>query len=362
MRDYSTLGGKPGFGKKKIPMELVQIRKNLAGPWRAVWNTLPADVKTFLNPYYRKYIANNRLFLVFWPTFRCNYECSYCPLHTKFDFATVYPKSSEKRWEHWVQALEKLPPAMIYVAGGEPFLYADLPDLLNNLPAKHELIGIVSNLSMPARVIKKINNPIRLNASFHRECVSSEDFIGKVKELQESFHIMVNMVATPENLPAIAAIDALLKSHNISLHIDPFVDTGFRYSDEQLALLKKHTKLDRASMPEFNDFSLKSCSAGRNYVNLMPNGDVFVCASGFQYVHSPLFAHVVGNQDTSHYRMKNLLDPDFSLNRLDISCALPCQAYCDRDMAVIKVAGPPNESQMPAGNGTCSEASPARVA
>jgi MoaA/NifB/PqqE/SkfB family radical SAM enzyme len=321
-------------------MELVQIRKKLAGPWRAVWNTLPTDVQTFLNPYYRKYVINNRLFLVFWPTFRCNYSCSYCPVHTKFDFATVFPKSSEKSWEQWVEALEKLPPAMIYVAGGEPFLYAGLPDLLNNLPAKHELLGIVSNLSMPARVIKKIKKPTRLNASLHRECVSTEAFIEKVKELQESFHIVVNIVATPENLPAIEAVDALLKSHNISLHVDPYIDTGFEYSKEQLALLKKHAKIDRASMPEFNDFSLKSCSAGRNYINLMPNGDAFACASGFEYVYSPLFSHVVGEQKTDHYRMKNLFDPAFSLNTSNISCTLPCQAYCDRDMAVIKVVGP----------------------
>jgi hypothetical protein len=74
-----------------------------------------------------------------------------------------------------------------------------------------------------------------------------------------------------------------------------------------------------------------------NYLNVMPNGDVFTCASGFAYVHSPLFAEVVGDQNTDHYRMGNLFDSDFALNKSNVSCTLPCEAYCDRDAALIKV-------------------------
>jgi MoaA/NifB/PqqE/SkfB family radical SAM enzyme len=258
-------------------------------------------------------------------------------VHTKFDFATVFPKAGEKTWQQWVEALEKLPPATIYFAGGEPFLYAGLPDLLNNLPAKHRLTGVVTNLSLPARVIQKIKRRIHLNASFHREFVGTEAFVAKVKELSDSFEIAVNIVATPENLPAIAAIDELMKSRNVTLHVDPFVDPTFRYSEEQLLLLRKHTAADRKDLPEFEDFSLKACSAGRKYINLMPNGDVFACASGFEYYHSPLFAHLAAGKRVDHYRMGNLFEPGFSLNKEDILCDLPCQAYCDRDSVIIKV-------------------------
>jgi MoaA/NifB/PqqE/SkfB family radical SAM enzyme len=317
-------------------VSLVQIQQKLYRPWQAVWHSLPASARHFLHPYYRK-IFNNRLIVLLWPTFRCNYSCSYCPVHTKFDFATVYPRSSEKTWQQWVDAFEKLPPAVFYVAGGEPFLYAELPELLNNLPSKHNVFGIVSNLSLPARVIKKVKARIHLNASLHRECVSTEEFVAKVLDLQDSFHLEVNIVATPENLPAIEAIDKLLNSHDITLHVDPFVDTEFHYDSEQLKLLRKHTTIDRSNLIEFSDRSLKSCSAGMNYLNVMPNGDVFTCASGFAYVHSPLFAEVVGDQNTDHYRMGNLFDSDFALNKSNVSCTLPCEAYCDRDAALIKV-------------------------
>jgi MoaA/NifB/PqqE/SkfB family radical SAM enzyme len=320
-------------------MDLVHIQQILHRPWQFVWRNLPARVRHFLHPYYRK-LFSNRFIVVFWPTFRCNYSCSYCPVHTKFDFATVFPKACEKTWQQWVEALEKLPPAVIYIAGGEPFLYAGLPDLLNNLPAKHRLLGIVTNLSMPTRVFKKIKRSTHLNASFHRECVGEEAFIAKVKELRDSFDIEVNIVATPENLPAIAAADELLKSRRVTLHVDPYVDPDFRYSAEQLKLLEKHIQSDRNALPDFDDFSHKSCSAGRNYINLMPNGEAFTCASGYSYGYSPLSAHLVAGKKTDHYRMGNLFDSDFSLNTTDISCTLPCQSYCDRDAVIVRLIEP----------------------
>lgn len=318
-------------------MNLQRLQQILHGPWQRVWCSFPPRVRYFLQPYYRK-IFRNRFIVVFWPTFRCNYSCSYCPVHTKFDFTTVFPKACERTWQQWAEALEKLPPAVIYIAGGEPFLFAGLPDLLNHFPAKHRLLGIVTNLSMPASVFRRIRRPPYLNASFHRECVSEESFLAKVKELSDSFHLEVNIVATPENLPVIAMIDELLKSRHITLHVDPYVDPGFRYSAEQLELLEKHIQPDRKALPEFDDFSHKSCSAGRNYINLMPNGDVFTCASGYSYVYSPLFANIVRGASTDQYRMGNLFDSDFSLNAGDISCALPCEAYCDRDSVQVKMS------------------------
>jgi MoaA/NifB/PqqE/SkfB family radical SAM enzyme len=328
-------------------MDSAHILQFFYRPWQFVWYKMPMRARHFLQPYYRK-VFSNRFIVVFWPTFRCNYDCWYCPVHTKFDFATVFPKACEKTWQQWVEALEKLPPAVIYIAGGEPFLYAGLPDLLNNLPSKHRLLGIVTNLSMPTRVFKKIKRSTHLNASFHREFVSEEAFIAKVKELQESFHVEVNIVATPENLPVIVSVDELLKSKQVTLHVDPYVDPGFRYSAEQLKLLQKHTQSDHNrnanALVEFDDYSRKSCSAGRNYINLMPNGDVYTCASGYSYAHSPLFTHIVAGQSTDHYRMKNLFDSDFSLNTTDVSCTLPCQAYCDRDSVLIKSIEPAQES------------------
>ena len=242
--------------------------------------------------------------------------------------------------EQWISALEKLPPAMIYVAGGEPFLYAGLPELVNNLPAKHQLLGIVSNVSLPASVYRKIKRPFHLNASFHREYVSAESFIARVKELQEFLDVHVNIVATPQNLPVISSIDELMKTYRITLHVDPYVDHEFHYSTEERALLRKYTQADRESLVDFDDFSPKQCSAGRNYINLMPDGQVFTCAGGFSYTYSPLYTELVKDKPLGQFRMRNLFDADFALNSSDVVCELPCKDACDRDAVIVKIIEP----------------------
>ncbi len=308
---------------------------NLAGIQRLI----PARMKFSLKPYYRR-VFGNRLHVLFWPTFRCNYRCSYCTVYTKFNFTKVYAPNAEVKVDQWLEGLEKLPPAMIYIAGGEPFLYAKLPDLVNNLPKKHRLLGIVSNISLPASVYRKIERPIHLNASFHREFVSADNFIARVKELQEFFHVHVNIVATPENLPVISSIDELMSKHRISLHVDPYVDHEFRYSAAEQQVLRKHITADRSKLVEFDDFSSKQCSAGRNYINLLPNGDVFTCAAGFNYIHSPLYSEIVKGRDLSHFPMRNLFDSAFKLNSTDVICGLPCKDACDRDAVILKTIQP----------------------
>jgi len=300
---------------------------------------IPPQAKYFLKPYYRKFFSN-RLHILLWPTFRCNYRCSYCTVVTKYNLLNDFPPKSERRAEEWVAALEKLPPAMIYFAGGEPFLYMGLPDLVNNLPKKHQLLGIVSNVSQPTSAYRKIKRSFHLNASFHREFVSESDFVAKVKELQEFLDVHVNIVATKENLPVIASIDALLKTHRMTLHVDPLVDVAFRYSGAEEALLRKYTKADRSTLVQFDDFSAKTCSAGRNYLNLMPDGQAFTCAGGFHYTYSPLYAGMVENRPLGQFRLGNIFDSDFKLNSSDIVCELPCQHACDRDSVTMKSIEP----------------------
>jgi hypothetical protein len=89
------------------------------------------------------------------------------------------------------------------VAGGEPFLYRDLPELVNHPPEQHSLVGIVTNLSVRAEVYRRIKKRIHLNVSLHREFVTPEQFIGKIRELKDQFHLCVNFVAKPENLPVL---------------------------------------------------------------------------------------------------------------------------------------------------------------
>jgi len=308
-------------------------------------NLLPASVKNALKPFYR-IVYPNQLCIVLWITFRCNYKCSYCPIVTKFDFGSIYGKDSERSSEDWIEALNKLPTANIYLSGGEPFLYKELPDFINN-QTKHKILGIVTNATVKTDVYKRINKKTHLNLSFHSEFTNQEKFIAKIKELKatKKYHLNVNIVATRENIPIIVKFQDLLFDEDVSLHIDPLIDADmqFEYTDEEANILKPLWQKDRIATLDrlnFENYSPKICSAGKNYINLMPNGDVFRCASGFDYFYSPLRKSTLLSgpkppYDPKYFHMGNIFDNEFSLDTKPILCELPCPAACDRDMAKI---------------------------
>jgi MoaA/NifB/PqqE/SkfB family radical SAM enzyme len=297
---------------------------------------LPARVKYTLKPYYRK-IFSNKLIVLLNPTWRCNYRCSYCCIVTKFAFTSVVPRAGERTGEEWINGLDKLPSAAVYICGGEPFVYADIAVLVNRLPEKHSLIGIVTNLSQPASVYRKIEKRIHLNASFHREHTNGEEFLAKIKELSPHFHIQVNIVATPENLLVLEQISGELGESAVELHVDPYVDIGFHYSPAQLKTLHRFITPDRKpeTQLDFDDFSPKRCSAGRNYVNFAPDGSAYTCQGGMNFLHSPLHAGLAEGRELDHFRLGNLFDADFRLNSKDVLCSMPCNIACDRDSTII---------------------------
>jgi MoaA/NifB/PqqE/SkfB family radical SAM enzyme len=303
---------------------------------------IPNGMKAFLKPHYRK-LFPNRLHMIFWITFQCNYRCSYCPIVTQFNYGKVVPRDTEKTADEWIEAFEKLPPTMIYISGGEPFLYRGLVDFLNGLPEKHQVLGIVTNLTQKTELYRQIRRKPHLNVSFHREFASDDKFIARVKELQDEYHICVNVVATPENLKVIEAMHERFEKERVALHVDPFIEPGFSYTEEQMSRLKPFLPPDRQNSRQwqFDDYETKICSAGVNYMNLLPDGTVVTCAGGMDYLYSPLVSNILQGQpgehfDVSRFAMGNLFDPNFSLRKSPVACTLPCKAACDLDSVSIK--------------------------
>jgi MoaA/NifB/PqqE/SkfB family radical SAM enzyme len=307
---------------------------------------LPASVKNALKPYYRS-LFPNQLCILLWVTFRCNYRCSYCPVVTRYAYSDIYGNEDERTPEDWIAALDRLPKANVYISGGEPFLFKGLPELVNGLN-RHNILGIVTNATVNTSVYERITKTIHMNLSFHREFVSEDDFLKKVDELRKvgRFHLNVNLVATRENIPMIPKVEKLLTDHRVSLHIDPFVDPdlAFEYTPDEMALLHRYLPPDRTTQMDRLDadrYERKLCSAGQNYINIMPDGTVFRCAGGFDYYHSPLRRRVLeggpdGPYDASYFKTGNIFDPEYHLDDKPVICHLPCTAACDRDMAKIK--------------------------
>jgi hypothetical protein len=152
------------------------------------------------------------------------------------------------------------------------------------------------------------------------------------------------VVATNASDVLIETIADKFRTRRVHLHVDPYVDPDFAYSADQRTRLDRVLQRDRSSHVDrqlnYGDYATKVCSAGRNYINLMPNGDVYTCANGFQYVHSPLSKTIVDAAPrdplVDAYRMGNLFDADFRLRSGDMECHLPCTSPCDFDAVRIR--------------------------
>ena len=289
-----------------------------------------------LKPYFRL-IFPNKLMAAVLITLQCTYKCSYCPYCSKdSDMQSKFPKSCEKSGKEWVEALEKLPPTSFYFCGGEPFFYKDLPYIINNMPEKHSVLGVVTNASMPLETYKKVNKKIYLNVSFHREYVSEDEFIKKVLELKKYFYLCVNIVATEENYEFIKNNIKIFKDNGIAFHIDALIDKASKpheYTEEYEKLINKYAEKSRNIQTEkfLYQKSPKLCSAGKNYYNLLPNGDAVTCSRAIDYKYSPF----VKRDDNPVYELGNIFDGSFKLKPEEFVCSYECISHCDRDYAKI---------------------------
>ena len=304
---------------------------------------LPDRLKYLLKPYFRTLVPNQLIALI-WITFRCNYRCSYCNIVTNFDFGSLSGRDSEKSADEWLLALDRLPSTLFYFAGGEPFLYKELPELINRLPSKHSVIGVVSNGTAKIETFKRLKKRIGINISFHREFIEEEPFIKKISELKDVCNVSVNIVATKENLAILGKLKEKFKENEITLHVDRLVDDHVTYTNDEIQLLDSFLTIERRSQVDqlnYSDYGAKLCNAGKNYINIFPNGDTYTCAGGMEYRHSPLVSDVLKRQpgqsfDVNQFAMGNLFDPGFHLNSGPLICTLPCRAACDRDFTSYK--------------------------
>ncbi len=300
----------------------------------------PASVRSIIRPFHRLFFPN-KIYGYWNITYRCTYHCSYCPFCNIHNYSKTYTKETEKTPDEWFAILEKLPPMAFLLIGGEPMLYSGITDIINNLPKKHSIIGLISNASLPIDLYKKINKKICTSISFHREFAKEEEFIEKVVELNKFMWInSVNIVATPENIPFLEELHSKLTPKGITIRVEPLIKTGFNYTEEQLKQIDKYLKHDRSFKKkiEFYEAQIcKDCSAGKNYINIMPNGDVYSCVGGMEYINTPYRRALIKNeQDLERYKLGNLSDENFSFNKTKKICKYPCIYVCDYDYADIK--------------------------
>jgi len=290
-----------------------------------------------LRSIYRKLFYKDKLQILLYPSFVCNYNCSYCYVK-KGKLLEKFNK--EYTGKEWAGRLNKFEPAAISVTGGETFLWS-LREFLENIDKKHTVF-VTSNLSWDVlkniEWLKRIKN-IKLSFSFHPEMIDVDTFIIKFKLVRNSgIFAIASIVAHPNTFPKLNEYVERFKKEGIPFDVQTYLSPDFKYSEKDKKMLIGYIKTYRNET--FFDFDIepkpKTCVAGQRYFFLSPNGDAYTCQAGFLIDNSEL--HKKWKKKKSIFFMGNIFDDTFKLKKIDV-CRYPCSEYCDLVFAKPKLVG-----------------------
>jgi len=281
--------------------------------------------------YYRKYIIRKKS-AIFYLSFLCNYNCPYCIIK-RAGYPECYPKGVEHSWEEWVKVFEKKSPSIINITGGEPFLYPNLIELVNNIPKKH-IVNITTNLSLPVKeFINRVSKRFQITASFHSYEADSDSFKNKVIQLKKAgFNIHVTFVGYPEKIYLIPDLKRRFEALDVIFNVNPYIDPDYKYSDKEIEIIKKYTgSLRRMGFED--KCVLKKCYAGSMHSIILPNGDVYACHAGMYYNTSPLHQKF---KVKKNFYLGNIFSGTLKFHKKSIICSSPCNEACDIESAFVE--------------------------
>ena len=245
-------------------------------------------------------------------TFRCNYDCSYCTSH---DINHPPLQRSTKEIIDAFNFIFKYYPnkkVKIRVLGGEPFVYKEFINLVNELSSNDFLqINIVTNLSVAKKALEKlkVSKNIFIAASYHPEYSNNKDFVNKIKFLQDKGFITWCPVSIHPNEKYLQ--NSLYVLDNVKGNVYPkflsiqpestvsIFGKSYYYSEKIKSAVKKYDK------PELSVYSLKYeyadktnkiysvsdiilnnkdnfngllCKAGHHKLQINETGDIFPAA------------------------------------------------------------------------------------
>jgi len=223
--------------------------------------------------------------------------CDYCIAKVEHRTKNIHPP--EETLKNIVNGINRLNPNNIYINGGEPFAVKGfVSEVVSNLIANNHRLFVTSNfLAKIDDYIQYLEiageNLISLNLSYHKSLFSDYlVFINKLERLiaknRNNNKILVSAVLHPSYLDEIRALDIELNKRfqikiypqYLKIHDEYGLRKIYKYSEEQTLIIKSF--IDR----KFNwvPFSTRNaeCLAGKKYIFINCNGEVFRCQSYFE--------------------------------------------------------------------------------
>lgn len=244
---------------------------------------------------------------------KCNYRCPYCWWHNRWDELSQhnYYPGIDRLINAWKRIYQLYGTVHIDISGGEPVLYPEFSTFLAQVTRYHT-VSINTNLSNKVeRMLKDLNchrTSLRFNATFHPLFADADEFIKKLKLLQNNrYDVGASYLAWPGQL------------EDILIYREKFAQKGFRlsvltfwgsyngksypdsYTEQEKEIIRPN--LGKRSEEEFQIKPVitqgKQCNAGHIYATVHPDGKALRCGGGsWERENSPL---------------GNIFDSDFAL-------------------------------------------------
>lgn len=241
--------------------------------------------------------------------YACNYRCPYCFFEgrwVEYKKKNIYLPVAE--WmKYWKVVFDKYGRCYMLITGGEPFIYPNFIDLIEELSRLHYPINISTNASGDLQsFVNRIDlERVSLSVSFQPYFEKLEEFLGKVRFLKKhKFYGCINFVAYPPFLKEISYYIDRFNSIGEKLKVIPFwgkykdKDYPFSYTPAEKELLGINDSW-------FDHVRKKSsiCPAGYQSALIFPDGKVARCGQIGERM-------VIGN----------FFDSEFKLLERQLSC------------------------------------------
>jgi MoaA/NifB/PqqE/SkfB family radical SAM enzyme len=255
------------------------------------------------------YFSKNLLYCSWQVTYRCNFRCSFChywKMKTDSNQELAISDFASGAWK-----LKKIGTMIVSLAGGEPLIRKDLPELVRVVSAYHfpfittngwlattdkakqlfrsGLVGAAVSIDFPEE--KKHDQNRGREGAFKRAVQAVKYFVeAKFNRLQK---VDITAVLLKENLDQIEKLIILAKNLGAEFTLQPYSDLKAVQSEHEfyvdrevskhlLELKKKYPNFKSSveylrRFDQFVNGGVDRCQAGRLFFNIDQKGDIAKC-------------------------------------------------------------------------------------
>lgn len=256
----------------------------------------------------RAYASGNPIWCAWQVTYRCNYRCGFC--HYWRDPMGELPEQTVEQIQEGARKLASLGTLMVSIAGGEPLLRDDMPDVVRAIGRWHFPFmtthgGFVTaeraaalfeaglwgvSVSIDYADGPRHNRSRGIRDAHQRALEAIDHFVRARRHPWQRVNLMA--VLLHDNIEQIESLIRLAADHGAYFMIQPysFRKTGskrFNYangpvSQRLLELRAKHSNFlsNPSFLGNFDNFlsgGVSDCKAGRAFFNIDSTGDVAIC-------------------------------------------------------------------------------------